>query len=677
MLIFKEPVKLKCFSNNIKLNNSFHNKILANYDFMTVNIKKEELLYLLMGIQEIEESTAMTMLIDNISITNKNDIMINYINQTINRILNLNSDYISYQDRIFISCALRNMGIYNVSQFIKNIVNSMSILELKDRLLNQYEKKLSEKTVINYNSEKESIIDISINENKDDKAEYSNKKNYLFKYILKRIDYINSNKSVYKFAKSYGMGNTYMSHNQLVLAEQYNNAKKVDLITKRYDFYGYDMRSDESSVNPYEMVNYIDIIKGSTVNSIMTDIVQTALFHIIKLVKINIIEENYHNKPVWTDTGDRICNTIGNSLERFKIYHTTGKLNNINFTDMVLNSISEKEENSISINLLRYLNREVYEDIAEEFEKEYLKESSVTNIDNENIAEEQIINILNNVINKCIIKNESKWNESNITNNSKNYVESDIRSTSINKLQMVLRNISEKEENVWNIKLLSYIDRELYEGIAEEFVKEYLKENSVTNMDNENITEEQIINILNTVINKCIVENESKWHESDIIKNSNNYIDNDIRSSSVNQLEMVLNNENKVSSFFNSIINNKTQNNIINTNIMLSGTKQADIVYKVENKEYEDNTFSGNKSNSTTYVRNIKENNNNTENTDLKNKILNYSENVEQRIITNKRDVELQSVVKENIQREIKSITEQVYKRIEKKLQNEKKRRGI
>lgn len=344
MLIFKEPVKLKCFSNNIKLNNSFQNKILANYDFMTVNIKKEELLYLLMGIQEREKSTPMTMLIDNISITNKNDITINYINQTINRILNLNSDYISYQDRIFISCALRNMGIYNVSQFIKNIVNSMSILELKDRLLNQYEKRLSEKTVINFNSEKDSVKDIRINENKEDKAEYSNTENYLFKYILKRIDYINSNKSVYKFSKSYGMGNTYMSHNQLKLAEQYNNAKKVDLITKRYDFYGYDMRSDKSSVNPYEMVNYVDIIKGSTVNSIMTDIVQTALFHIIKLVKINIIEENYHNKPLWIDTGDRICNTIGNSLERFKIYHTTGKLNNINFTDMVLNIISEKKK---------------------------------------------------------------------------------------------------------------------------------------------------------------------------------------------------------------------------------------------------------------------------------------------------------------------------------------------
>lgn len=332
MIGIKKPIALKCLRYPIERNQAFEKKILANYDFMTADIRKEELLYLLMGTDREEEPSGMTTLVENISIENHRDVLIQYMNQIVNRIVNVQNDKLSFQDRVFISCFFRKLGIHNVSEFIKNVVNSVGALECREQLIHCYERYLAQDSRVIKEEIEQIIHSVGTFAKEEDRTEERVSVYPLSQRILNRLHYGEVSEFVYHFNRSYAEGGSYISHNEYLLAEEYNRAKNVQFMQMKNEIAGIPVETGEYAENPYEMIRQVsyDIRQnesgtiGMTQDRMVTDILEDALFHIIKMTEVNIAEGSHRHKNYWIETGYELCNMIENTLERFRIYHTGG-----------------------------------------------------------------------------------------------------------------------------------------------------------------------------------------------------------------------------------------------------------------------------------------------------------------------------------------------------------------
>ncbi|MDE7430358.1 MAG: hypothetical protein K2N34_00330, partial [Lachnospiraceae bacterium] len=107
MMRIKAPLKLKSLvllSGTVGFTEGFVNRIMGNYVFMTADIRKEELLYLLLDEPEqLRETSSVMLLVENTTIENRNEIIHNMINQLINRIITIDINNVTYQDNVYIT----------------------------------------------------------------------------------------------------------------------------------------------------------------------------------------------------------------------------------------------------------------------------------------------------------------------------------------------------------------------------------------------------------------------------------------------------------------------------------------------------------------------------------------------------------------------------------------------
>lgn len=330
MIGIKKPIELKCLRYPIERNQAFEKKILANYDFMTADIRKEELLYLLMGTDGEGEPSGMTTLIENISIENHRDVLIQSMNQIVNRILSVQHHKLSFQDRVFISCFFRKLGIHNISDFMKNVINNIRELECREQLIQYYKGYLMGNSRL-IKEEVRRIINFGGNSKEEgERAEEDIKVYPLTQQILNRLHYGEVSEFVYRFNHSYGQGGSHISHNEFLLAEEYNRGKNVRLMQLKNEVTGLPIETGEYADNPYEMIQQVTFDNrqkesgavGMTQDRMVAELLESSLFHIIKMTEVNLAERSHIYKNYWIEAGYELCNMIDNTLERFRIYHT-------------------------------------------------------------------------------------------------------------------------------------------------------------------------------------------------------------------------------------------------------------------------------------------------------------------------------------------------------------------
>ncbi len=123
MLILKAPIELKNRTDFIKADEGFYNRLSANYSLIGSDIGEADLLHAVTSPPEIFIGGGdITTVSGNTFISNKNEEKLSIINNLLNRIV-VNADMpLTYQDRVYISDVLYKIGIKNDSVFMNEVL---------------------------------------------------------------------------------------------------------------------------------------------------------------------------------------------------------------------------------------------------------------------------------------------------------------------------------------------------------------------------------------------------------------------------------------------------------------------------------------------------------------------------------------------------------------------------
>lgn len=139
VLILKQPIKFQSLKRIGILSDSFGEKIRWNYCFFTTKIEKEDLFYLLSIPPEIDANKEKLITIQKeFKFYKKQEIIIQVLNNLLNRIILAKK--LSYQDMAYITIVLSKLGIVPNCHFLSKVKEIIAEIENTDTLIKLYQK---------------------------------------------------------------------------------------------------------------------------------------------------------------------------------------------------------------------------------------------------------------------------------------------------------------------------------------------------------------------------------------------------------------------------------------------------------------------------------------------------------------------------------------------------------
>lgn len=118
MLTIKEPIGLITRAGMTALTGAFDERIRGNYGLMAANFTPKELLYLLVNAPETPvPGDSLTSITVDHRTENRQEILLEVVNNIVNRVLLSDNSQTTYQDRVYVDMALRKLGIENTALF--------------------------------------------------------------------------------------------------------------------------------------------------------------------------------------------------------------------------------------------------------------------------------------------------------------------------------------------------------------------------------------------------------------------------------------------------------------------------------------------------------------------------------------------------------------------------------
>ncbi|MBQ8970667.1 MAG: hypothetical protein IJ073_05065, partial [Lachnospiraceae bacterium] len=136
MLTIKAPIELKSRGDFITCDDSFPDRITANYGLIGNEIGSEELLHMAATQPEIYIASGDLMTVaGNTMINSRNEEKLSIVNNVLNRILISDRVELTYQDRAYITDVLHKLGIKDDRRFMEQIRQEMNDYHSKQRLV--------------------------------------------------------------------------------------------------------------------------------------------------------------------------------------------------------------------------------------------------------------------------------------------------------------------------------------------------------------------------------------------------------------------------------------------------------------------------------------------------------------------------------------------------------------
>ena len=287
MMKIREPIKLKSL-NLIKVSEDiFADKIMGNYAFMAVVIRKEELFHLL----------ACTS-------GEGDEIAINILNQVINRVMPSVICNLSYQDKVFITCMLSKLGITDVNRFMKRLYAAVNEIELKNHILELY-------------CGKEDIFkNIKTTENPESEVQWATveyRENYLYRQIYQKLH----TRQIYQSVNDFNY--IYIPHNGSDISVWYENMVDIGLLQLKKEFFNRDYSMGFHYGNPYESAG--SYLKDITKEEIISEIMEASIFAVVKSFAASdvINHTGFGNRKYISDYN--VSRIITDTMDRYLYFH--------------------------------------------------------------------------------------------------------------------------------------------------------------------------------------------------------------------------------------------------------------------------------------------------------------------------------------------------------------------
>jgi len=639
----------------------FSERIRTNYGSMNVRMEKEELIHLVSEPPEVFlEDFGMTTLTNNTNIHSTKNIKVEMLNEMINRLYYSDSHHFTYQDKVYVENVLRQLGVENTSNFIRQV---KEIKEQMDETINYI--RISENNPVAF----EKMMERMIIENKriprkrkNSKKEIleSRKEKELYEKIFDRLHSREIYKEVTELLRANPDMPAIIRQAEFHLAEQKNESRELTLNSIFHTFEG-DTRN--YLVHRWEQLNDGDEItnvreNGDILSSVNASIIMNLIENVISLRA----GDKYSRDEQWYQLSNAYNQSAENTLNRF-------------FTDRSLNTFHIIEENDYSRLIQENVTRETKEliynpEYVENLQEEALNEINIKNQQKleEIRALEQEIVMKNQILNPVPDK-KNIYNTSQVLLEHPELTQEIISNIPANNIQ---NNVYEQIKEVIVNQVADPFTRQLLVELAENGKPGDISEIETISRQQERIRQlRENQKQIEQVIQELEVENQ----ETKLVHRTDEQL---LSEDVVEQLRQQRNyTENNLSELSESVnkINRKNRRvvNQIAKDIQVEH-RQIELVHKKEEQTLSEDVLEELRQ-QRNYVENklveVTQNVNATESTHTE--VINEFNNDE--MVRNIQNNVIE-MVSDNIKGQVDSISNQVFRKLEKRLDTERKRRG-
>lgn len=577
----------------------FSERVRTNYGAMNVRIDKEELIHLVSEPPEVYlEDFGMTRLTNNTNINSTKNIKVEMLNEMINRLYYSNENRFTYQDRVYVENVLRQLGVENTTNFIRQIKD---IKEQMDETINYI--KINQNNPVAFEKMMERIIQENNRipkKRKNSKKEVleSRKEKELYEKVFDRLHSKEIYKEVTELLKANPDMPAIIRQAEFHLAEQKNESRELTLNSIFHTFEG-DTRN--YLVHRWEQLNEGDEIENVTEEGdILSSVNAAIIMNLIENVMSLRAGDKYQRDEQWYQLKNAYNQSAENTLNRF-------------FTDRTLSTFHVIEENDYSRQIEENVLKETDELVYKQEYYENLQQKALNEI---NIKNQQKLEEIRALEQEIVINNQASNpvpDKKNIYNTSQILLEHpELTGEVISRMpdSNLKNNIYEQVKEVIVNQVADPFTRELLVHLAENG-----KPGDITEIENISRNQEIVRNVkenqkqVEQVVRQ--VETEQK-HLTLVHKTEEQTISEDV-------LEEIRQHKNYVE---NRLVE-------VTQNINTTETTHQEVVNEIDNKEV---------------VNNISNN--------------------------------VREMVNETLKGQMDSISNQVFRRLERKLDSERKRRG-
>lgn len=318
MLTIHTPIELTVNPSILQLNDNFMQRLTGNYKMIGNGLEPEDMLHFMSEPPEIYLAEGgMTALIDNKTIYENQNLKMDVINNVLNRILVSDTYQMTYQDQVFIESVLKKIGVTDVGEFIHQIQNIRQEIKNVNRLTDLYwseSETLSQ--LLEYRQEQAKRPDGEDNQEEGgrEKAQL-----WLHQSIMNRLQ----TGVVYQELKNY-LSATVNHHNtiggsEMQISEQTVTAQNI-LLNKLKN---YTTMEEQPLVyhyiNTYEMGDETQVNESHT--QTVSQMVQAVLLNALHQMYAIRTQELLKQDNVWYELAGAIYQAAENTYQRFEAYH--------------------------------------------------------------------------------------------------------------------------------------------------------------------------------------------------------------------------------------------------------------------------------------------------------------------------------------------------------------------
>ena len=663
MLTIREPITLKTGRPIQGIRQDMAERMIANYGLMNLSIRKEELLHITSQPAEIYFADSENFqILTNINHENKQEVRLDVINNLMNRILVAQTENFTYQDTVYISNILRKLGIRDEKTFMKQVFALQNEHKETRHLLQSYEKN---QEVLQQMLKMEGVQEKSVEKEQKILTE-KERRYFIHDEIFKRLDTGKIYQDMRQFSKSYLHESSQIYPTEMQVAEQTKTAQNFRLQNIKNEVIGQNTPLYYLSNNQYE---YLQEITEETAVELEEQISAAILLNLAEqsyMLRQNRVEENNH---YWYSIAKSLFQTSENTWKRYEANlierrqfstqmeqvleevtqakHLEGDMIQTIVKEYYQNIQQWKEENEVHQMLLqqRNISQENYQNTQmsggsyyltqEEFELNLRKEEESEEAEASQITVEQLQKQLE-VYNQRNIENYRKITE--IENSQKNIKD---RRVNRRKARMdALRALEEPETVLMEyltsekkdpvIEMREKAETQIYELFSEE-TKEIYRQFLAQNTSEKDTFLERIM---------------AQPKEPEILE--------------IEQIEKQIKRQQEEL----TVVNVNTQKEV--------RSQQIEFVHKKEEQLISEELLEEIRTQSQKTIQNRE-----TEEITVKNEreVHQVVQEAINRIQTNRVD-NIEELVQQSVKRQLNQLSEQVYSKMEKKLQTERKRRG-
>lgn len=324
MLTIRTPIELKNDPSILTMTDAFAARIGANYEQMTARLSPEELLHLISAPPEIYLAEGGThSFVDLTNNVQSQELKLSMINNVLNRVLVMDGRRMTYQDEVFIYNTLRKLGVTDVSQFVRQVRLLQEETNSRNELIDLYwshQEEISELTAYYEQLRGEQQAKGEAQEEAGESSVL-----WLHESIMNRL----KTGAVYQELRNYltqqAGGTFYLNRQELQVGEQSVSAEYILLNRLKNRTTESEVPLVYNHLNAYELGDETTYVShaGQTVSQIVQAVLLQAVDQVYAL---RYDEIKNSSRSVWYELANAVYETAANTFERFEAYHNRTQL---------------------------------------------------------------------------------------------------------------------------------------------------------------------------------------------------------------------------------------------------------------------------------------------------------------------------------------------------------------